>query len=280
MFASLAVWSLCCANVRTLVMFTCTIIQMSCCLRLNTHFIAVTIRAFTLLSSWGSLAVSLVSYHKSQRNSCQNKKKLQNRSLPLYFLWRASETGGRVLCLAFFASTFQAWVFAFVLSHWLVNSVWLMCQNTTFYTTTFHKVLANVVSGYVMLFCYISVQEGHSRFRFLIYYVAFYVENVVMLALWFRFTPDKGEWFHEAGFAVVLALFVLHVIFQLAYYTWCHPTKDIKYCLPCTCCPQQNVQKHAQMHKRRKSPTHRQDAPVLNDLSEEGFDEVDGTVPD
>lgn len=54
-----------------------------------------------------------------------------------------------------------------------------------------------------------------------------------MLALWFRFTQDLGAWFHLWGFIVVLLLFLFHIVFQLLYYKFFHPTKNIKVCLPC-----------------------------------------------
>lgn len=195
--------------------------------------VSTTTRCAALLSSWGSLAISLVSYHKSLRNSRDDKAKLRLISMPFYFLWRASETGGRVLCIAMFASAFSFWVFGILLFHWVVISGWLMNQRTTFYSSKCLEKAFNVICGYVMLFCFLNLREGHTRYRFLVFYIIFYIENFFMLAFWFRFTPDLGAWFHLWGFVSVLVFFVLHIIFQLVFYTFFHPTQAVKYCLPC-----------------------------------------------
>lgn len=200
---------------------------------LNFCSVPGTTRAVALISSWGSLAVSLVSYHRSLRNSREEKAKMKLPSIPFYFVWRACETGGRVLCIAMFASAFDVWVFGILLFHWVLNSGWLMNQRTSFYTQHCLEKVFNIICGYVMLFCFLNLREGHTRFRFLIFYLIFYIENFFMLAFWFRFTPDLGAWFHIWGFIVVLIFFVLHIIFQLLYYACFHPTDSIKYCLPC-----------------------------------------------
>ncbi|XP_076462470.1 XK-related protein 6-like [Babylonia areolata] len=195
--------------------------------------IGTTTRTVALLSSWASLAVSLVSYHRSLRNSREDKQKMTLLSMPSYFLWRACETGARVLCIAMFASAFQAWVFGIILFHWVVISVWLMNQRTTFYAQRCLEKVFNIICGYVMLFCFLNLREGHTRYRFLIFYIIFYTENFFMLAFWFRFTPDLGAWFHIWGFIVVLIFFVLHIAFQLLYYSCFHPSDSIIYCLSC-----------------------------------------------
>ena len=177
--------------------------------------------------------MSLVSYQRSLRNSRNDKCKMQLPSIPFYFIWRACETGGRVLCIAMFATAFDFWVFGILLFHWGLVSGWLMNQRTTFYSQRCLEKVFNVICGYVMLFCFLNLREGHTRYRFLIYYVIFYVENFFMLAFWFRFTPDLGSWFHIWGFIVILIFFVLHIVFQLLYYSCFHPTEKIDYCLSC-----------------------------------------------
>ncbi|RUS70433.1 hypothetical protein EGW08_021809 [Elysia chlorotica] len=190
-------------------------------------------RALALISSWGSLAISLVSYHKSLRNSHEEKAKMSLISLPFYFIWRASEIGGRVLSIAMFASVFKLWVFGPLVFHWLFVSGWLMMQRTTFYKNKCLEKVFNVICGYVMVFCFLNLREGQTRFRFILFYFVVYTESFFMLAFWFRFTQDLGAWFHIWGFVVVLVLFVVHIVFQLLYYRFFHPTKNIKTCLPC-----------------------------------------------
>ncbi|CAL1544753.1 unnamed protein product [Lymnaea stagnalis] len=174
-----------------------------------------------------------MSYQKSLRNSHEEKAKMSLKSLPFYFVWRASEIGGRVLCIAMFASAFDLWVFGPLVFHWVFMSGWLILQKTTFYKNVCLEKVFNIICGYVMVFCFLNLREGQTRFRVILFYFILYVENFFMLALWFRFTQDLGAWFHLWGFIVVLILFVLHIVFQLVYYWFFHPTKAIKMCLPC-----------------------------------------------
>ena len=194
-------------------------------------FISVTTRAIALLSSWGSLAISLLSYHKSLRFSKKEKENMKKSQMPAFLIWRASEVGSRILCLALFASVFKLFVFAPILLHWVMASIWLMCQRTSFYKNVCLEKAFNVICGYVMIFCYINLREGHTRFRYIVFYMVFYLENGVMLFMWYLFTPDIGSWFHVYGLIVILILFVLHVTFQLLYYYCCHPSGEIELCL-------------------------------------------------
>ncbi|XP_059151772.1 XK-related protein 6-like [Physella acuta] len=189
--------------------------------------------SLALLSSWGSLAVSLTSYQKTLRYNHEEKAKMRIISLPFYFIWRASEIGGRVLYIAMFASAFDFWVFGPLIFHWVLMSIWLVVQKTTFYKNVCLEKVFNIICGYVMVFCFLNLREGQTRFRVILFYFIVYVENFLMLALWFKFTKDVGGWLHQWGLIVVLILFVFHVVFQLLYYWFFHPTKNIKMCLPC-----------------------------------------------
>ncbi|KAH9492511.1 XK- protein 6 [Bulinus truncatus] len=202
-------------------------------LKLANDAISTSLLALTLLSSWMSLAMSLLSYHKSLRNSNDLKAKMSFKSLPFYFAWRLCEIGGRILCIGFFASAFDLWVFGILAFHWVTVAVWLLMQNTSFYKKTCQEKLFNLICSFVMIFCFLNMREGHTRCRVILFYCIMYVENAFMLAFWFRFTKDLDAWFHLWGFIVVLLLFVLQIVFQLIYYTFFHPTQNILFCLPC-----------------------------------------------
>ena len=77
-----------------------------------------------LVSSWLSLAVSLVSAERAWRNWWANKQPMELRHVPLVFVWRLAEVGGRVLCLALFASAFKHALWAVVLPHWALMALW------------------------------------------------------------------------------------------------------------------------------------------------------------
>ncbi|ESO87286.1 hypothetical protein LOTGIDRAFT_154784 [Lottia gigantea] len=201
-------------------------------LRPDEDVVGLSMRIIFLLSSWGSLSMGLTSYHKSLRYSRNTKRNLSFVATPFYFIWRASEVGGRVLCFALFAITYQAWVFAPILLHWLIMIVWTINQKTQFYIKRWQETIFNIVCGYVMIFCFLNLQEGHTRFRYLVFYIIIYFENFVMIGIWFRLLPSQGAWYDLYAFILILVLFVVHIIFQLLYYKVFHPEK-IQICLPC-----------------------------------------------
>ncbi|CAG5118893.1 unnamed protein product [Candidula unifasciata] len=202
-------------------------------LKPDNGFLHSSLIVLSLLTSWSSLAISLTSYNKSLRINNLQKAKMSLTSIPFYFIWRASEVGGRILCIAMFASVFKQWVFLVLGLHWMIMFIWLIGQKTTFYGTRCLEVAFNLLCGYVMIFCFLNLREGHTRFRFAIFYCIMYTENLIMLAFWFRFTRDLGAWFHMWVFAAVFVLFAIHMTFQLLYYMVFHPTKNIQLCLPC-----------------------------------------------
>ncbi|WAR23062.1 XKR6-like protein [Mya arenaria] len=189
------------------------------------------IRAASILSSWASLSWCMVSYHKSLRLSHTDKENMRIPGMMLCFLWRATEIGPRVIALGMFASQFSWGVFIVVGVHWLLMSMWLVCQNTKFYQNRCEEKCFNFVCGYVLVFCFLNVRDGRTRYRMMLFYFIFYAENWCMMGFWFYFTEDKSEWFYlPAFFAVTLSVF-LHLFFQLTYYQCFHPLGSGK--IPC-----------------------------------------------
>ncbi|KAK6178631.1 hypothetical protein SNE40_011162 [Patella caerulea] len=192
--------------------------------------VSLSIRITALLMSWASLSISLVSYHKSLRYSRKEKKNLSLLATPVYFIWRACEVGARLLCLSFFVIAFQAWIFLPVLLHWVAVTIWIFKQNTNFYDNRCFETIFNIICGYVMIFCFLNLREGHTRFRYLWFYIVFYFENFFMLGIWWQAIP-LGDWYDFYGFILIFVLSVLHIIVQLIYYKFSHPSK-IDICLP------------------------------------------------
>ncbi|KAK7505713.1 hypothetical protein BaRGS_00002984 [Batillaria attramentaria] len=145
----------------------------------------------------------------------------------IYFLWRVCETGGRVLCIALFASTFEFWVFAVLGPHFLIMFSW------TVWTTgnkSADKIFLRSCYGYVMLF-YMPFHSAPSRYLYIVYYVIFYTENFLLLGLWAGMTSDRDAWFYMPGIVTVIVFFILHIVMLFLYYKVAHPkAKTITYC--------------------------------------------------
>ncbi|OWF49135.1 XK-related protein 6-like [Mizuhopecten yessoensis] len=206
-------------------------------------FFTMYVRPVAMLGSWIGLSWSLVSYHRALRAMHAHSSGLTTASMTGlgkniggaigYFLWRACEVGPRVIIIALFASQLGYIVLVAAGFHWLSMTTWLFFQKTEFYPNRRDEIIFNIVIGYVLVFCFINTRDGHTRFRVIIYYFVFYLENFAMLLSWTYFTPDKSEWFYFMAISVVASGFVCQIVFQLFFYMCCHPEK-IEICLnPC-----------------------------------------------
>ncbi|XP_053389811.1 XK-related protein 6-like [Mercenaria mercenaria] len=181
------------------------------------------IRAAAILSSWASLSWSMVAYQKALRFSHEDKENMTIPGMIFSFLWRACEIGPRVISLGLFAALFDYFVFIIVGLHWIAMSSWLFCQKTQFYQNRCEERCFNIVCGYVLVFCFLNVRDGATRYRMLVYYFIIYAENFTMMGFWFYFTEDKSQWFYIPTFFVVSLGAILQLFFQLTYYGCFHP---------------------------------------------------------
>lgn len=147
-----------------------------------------------------------------------------------YFSWRMCEIGPRVLILALFASKFTYFVLVAAAIHWIIMTLWLLCQKTSFYGEKRRdEVIFNIILGYAMIFCFLNARDGHTRYRAIVYYILFYAENIFMLGMWLHFGSEKEDWLYFTAIGAVAGGCVLHIVIQLIYYKTCHPkASDIK----------------------------------------------------
>ena len=155
------------------------------------------------------------------------------------FLWRATEIGTRIIAIGLFAALSSFRVAIVVIVHWLL--VYLLIsyyERTDLRQDTCTTLLLDFIFGCPIVFCFLKTFGGRSRYKMLFYYIVVYMENCLMICLWFHFTDDKGAWFHiPALLTVVFGMFV-QLIFQLTYYRWFHHKSPIHMscCSPCQAC--------------------------------------------
>ena len=151
----------------------------------------------------------------------------------LYFLWRLLEIGPRVIALGLFAALFKLVVLIIMGAHWVFMSSWLFCQKTQFYQNRCEEKAFNIVCGYVLVFCFLNVRDGRTRYRMLVFYFILFVENFVMTGFWLYFTSEKSAWYYIPVFFVTIISPVVQIIVQLIYYGLFHPlgTCQIPCCL-------------------------------------------------
>ena len=110
-------------------------------------------------------------------------------------------------------------------------------------TCSFPSIMSKafiLVMGLIGVLSFINLKEGHTFKTSILFYVVFYVENIVMVAVIIVLSMSSGmvPWVY-CLFSVPVGL-LLHVVFVFVFYSFCHPTNSI--CPPmkvfCCCCKQ------------------------------------------
>lgn len=203
---------------------------------LSFFFFTEILRGLAITSSWMSLSWSLVAYHKALRYSHEDRANMNVPGMVFYFLWRLLEIGPRVIALGLFAALFKFVVLIVMCIHWMFMSSWLFCQKTRFYQNRCEEKAFNIVCGYVLIFCFLNVRDGRTRYRMLVFYLIMFVENWLMTGFWLYLTSDKSAWYYLPVFFGTITSTVLQIIVQLIYYGFFHPLGMCK--IPC-CVPRE-----------------------------------------
>ncbi|XP_071511142.1 XK-related protein 6-like [Diadema antillarum] len=187
------------------------------------------------LVSLSSLAWALEGYHKALRDSCTDGNSITYLALALRMAWRLFTITSRVIAMALFAAIYEWWIFVVGGVHWLVITVWLVWQETTFCDTKFEEVLFDCVMGFIHIFCFFNVKEGATRYRALLFYTVIFVENTVMFGLWYSYQESQEQIYGLPALVFVWGGFFLGIFLMVFYYRFCHPKGQLPYCISPTC---------------------------------------------
>ncbi|XP_014670829.1 PREDICTED: XK-related protein 4-like [Priapulus caudatus] len=175
-----------------------------------------------------NLSWAIAAYHRSLRISLRDKENMSLFATVLYFFWQLFVIGVRVLAMAVFASHFPHLLFAVAAAHWALMFCWIWLQQTTFCGEQggWDERLFGAVAAWVHLFCFLNVTEGRTRSRYFMYYCIVYVENAMMVLVWFFTVGDNADWYRWHCVCFVLAGFWLGIGFMLVYYWFFHPNQS------------------------------------------------------
>ncbi|XP_050998233.1 endoplasmic reticulum membrane adapter protein XK isoform X1 [Acomys russatus] len=185
------------------------------------------------------------------------------------FLWRSFEIATRVIVLVLFTSVLKIWVLVIILvnffSFFFYPWILFWCSGSPF-PENIEKALSRVGTTIVLcfltflyaginMFCWSAVQleidnpdlisKSQNWYRLLIYYMVRFIENAVLLLLWYFFKTDI--YMYVCAPLLILQLLIAYctgILFMLVFYQFFHPCKRLfsssvsesfMSCLRCVC---------------------------------------------
>ncbi|XP_045852096.1 membrane transport protein XK [Meles meles] len=196
------------------------------------------------------------------------------------FLWRSFEIATRVIVLVLFTSVLKAWVVMVVLinffSFFLYPWILFWCSGSPFpenIEKALSRVGTTIVLGFLTLlyaginmFCWSAVQlkinnpdlisKSQNWYRLLVYYMLRFIENAILLLMWYLYKTDIYMYVCAPLLIVQLLVgYCTAILFMLVFYQFFHPCKKLfsstvsegfQEWLKCVCC-------HCRQRKSRES---------------------------
>ncbi|XP_078482884.1 XK-related a [Ciona intestinalis] len=210
------------------------------------------------------MSLMIVTWQRHLRDSIpESKKQISICGSLVLFLYRTCTITSRVFALALLLNVHVwAWIALFAI-HWVICTIYIICQNTKLCNSRAQEYIYNVVIGFCYTFAYINVhtkQDSNNRYRMAVYYFLIFLENVAISMVWFYFRQGGGSLLEvllgsnnsfsavnvttatEApvksiapniaiGFVfAVNGLFIVGILFMLVYYMLLHPTNGGPCC--------------------------------------------------
>ena len=174
------------------------------------------IQSMSIIASLTSLSWSLVSYHQMLRMSMPCKINMNWKGMIVQFFWRFFMIGSRVLVLALFSARWQYYVGIFCLIHWGMAFLWILSMKTCFCRSRCEEVGYNALLAVMFIFCYFNPVDSPTRWRYTIYYVTAFIENSILLALFFLQTDNRFLFLDLAGMSGHYVAFLLGLTFMVS----------------------------------------------------------------
>ena len=137
----------------------------------------------------------------------------------------------RVIAMALFAAIYEWWIFVVAGVHWTFMTIWLIWQKTEFHDASYDEIPFDAVIGIIHIFCFFNMKDGHTRHRALAFYTVIFIENTIMLALWYSKQESQEKLYAIPALGVVWGGFFVGILIMSLYYVSCHPTDEIEFCI-------------------------------------------------
>ena len=213
------------------------------------HTIYAPVSMEVVLPALGVCVVSflygLSSFVTSDRLSNRSRRVIFPAYLSLFGFYLCI-VASRIFALTLFTHAFGLFVLLVLGIHWVLSILGVLNQKSQFcldYAEQSRKerwwleVPFALFAACIYQFVFFSLREGRTRYALSVYLVVTFIENAVMVVMFF--TEYSSLWYAPASVAVVIGLFLLGTLLLLVHYLVFHPdkTKDWYWIgFPKRCC--------------------------------------------
>ena len=189
----------------------------------------------------------IVSQSRNQELSCCQMLVKFIQDTVLMTLWRLFTISCRVLALATFAACFSWNVIVFCFVHYIIMLVWICKQPTQYFMhidkngkKRHDRCLEAAFKGsaaFVHIFAFLNLIGGRTRLWALFYYSIVYVENCMLICLWYFYgkCSTMGSLASMIVLVAVFGGFWVGIAFMGIHYKCCHANREqISCCVPCS----------------------------------------------
>jgi hypothetical protein len=178
-----------------------------------------------------SFLYSLMSFVTSDRLSSKSRRVILPAHLALLGFYLCIVVS-RIAALTLFAHASGYFVILFLGVHWVLSVFGVLNQKSQFcldYAVRprrerwWLEVPFSLYAACLYQFIFFSVKEGKTRYTISVYLVVTFIENVLMVVLFF--TEYSSLWYAPAAVAMVIGLFLLGTLLLLVYYVVLHPDR-------------------------------------------------------
>lgn len=175
------------------------------------------------LVSLVSLAWGVTAFTRSTRFTALEKKNISIAGSAAIFFWQFFILAARVTAMVAFASIFQLWLVYVCAAHCVLMAVWLLSRRLkNLRSSPLWEITLSILMGIIYIFVFLNDEDKPTRWKYVIYYTIYEVENVVMIVMWLL-CSDPTTAYYLTAFFIHICTFVLGLIIMQVYYKFLHP---------------------------------------------------------
>ena len=192
-------------------------------------------RIITIVTSLVSLSFGFVSWRLFLEKEKSENWEWNIIHTAADMLWNLIFITARVITLALFASYEPYWFWGFIVAQIVVVTIIVffigLRSEYNSHSLPYH-FLTSCFTGFGMVFNMFFAHPAPVKFRiYVLYWILMFIEDTVMISLWFVWTSDLGLWYHYVAIECIIPAHVLALIIksvQCYFYNDCEVSFDGK----------------------------------------------------